>query len=58
MATIKEIAQILGVSNATVSRVLNHDPEISVSEQTRSAILRTADEIGYEKKNNPFVGLG
>ncbi len=50
MATIKEIAQILGVSNATVSRVLNHDPEISVSEQTRSAILRTADEIGYEKK--------
>lgn len=50
MATIKQIAQILGISNATVSRVLNHDPDISVSEQTRNAIFKTAKEIGYTKK--------
>lgn len=56
MATVKQIAQILGISNATVSRVLNHDPAISVSEQTRAAILRTADEIGYKKKKiNPKI---
>lgn len=50
MATIKEIAEMLGFSNATVSRVLNHDPTISVSEQTRAIILKTADELGYRKR--------
>lgn len=56
MATIKQIAQLLGISNATVSRVLNHDPKISVSEQTRAAIFKTADEIGYRKKKiNPKI---
>jgi len=56
MATIKRIAEILGISNATVSRVLNHDPKISVSEQTRAAIFKTADEIGYKKKDiNPKI---
>lgn len=50
MATIKRIAELLGISNATVSRVLNHDPKISVSEQTRAAIFKTAEEIGYKKK--------
>ena len=56
MATIKQIAQILGLSNATVSRVLNHDPNISVSEETRKAIFKTAEEIGYRKKKiNPKI---
>ncbi len=56
MATIKQIAELLRISNATVSRVLNHDPTISVSEQTRAAIFRTADEIGYKKKKiNPKI---
>lgn len=56
MATIKQIAELLGISNATVSRVLNHDPTISVSEQTRAAIFKTADEIGYKKKKiNPKI---
>lgn len=50
MATIKEIAEIVGVSSAAVSRVLNYDEGISVSEETREAIFATAEKIGYMKK--------
>lgn len=50
MATIKEIAEIVGVSSAAVSRVLNYDEGISVSEETREAIFATAKKIGYKKK--------
>jgi len=50
MVTIKQIAQALGVSNVTVSRVLNHDPQISVSKTTREAIFKTAETLGYKKK--------
>lgn len=50
MATIKEIAEIVGVSSAAVSRVLNYDEGISVSEETREVIFATAEKIGYKKK--------
>ena len=50
MATIKEIAEIVGVSSAAVSRVLNYDEGISVSEETREAIFATAEKIGYKIK--------
>ena len=50
MATIKEIAEIVGVSSAAVSRVLNYDEGISVSEEMREAIFATAEKIGYKKK--------
>ena len=40
MATIKDIAEKAGVSQATVSRVLNQDATLSVGEDTRSRILR------------------
>ena len=50
MATIKEIAEIVGVSSSAVSRVLNYDESISVSDETREAIFATADKIGYKKK--------
>ncbi len=50
MATIKEIAELVGVSSAAVSRVLNYDEGISVSEETRNAIFETAEKIGYKKK--------
>lgn len=50
MATIKQIAEMVGVSNATVSRVLNYDESISVSQETRSAIFAAADKLGYKKK--------
>ncbi|HAX73616.1 MAG TPA: LacI family transcriptional regulator [Firmicutes bacterium] len=50
MATIKDIAKKVGVSNATVSRVLNHDEGISVSQEKREDIFRVANELGYKKK--------
>lgn len=50
MATIKDIAKKAGVSIATVSRVLNNDPKISVHEDTRRAILQAAEELQYKKK--------
>ncbi len=50
MATIKEIAQKVGVTSAVVSRVLNYDKTISVSEETRNAIFQVAKELNYQKK--------
>lgn len=47
MATLKEIAGLAGVSSATVSRVLNQDPSLSVTEKTRERVLQTAKELGY-----------
>lgn len=47
MATIKEIAEHAGVSPATVSRVLNNDPYITVKEETREKIVKAAKELGY-----------
>lgn len=48
MATIKEIAQRAGVSSATVSRVLNGDPSLSVTRETRQRVLEAAEELGYK----------
>lgn len=50
MTTIKEIAQKSGFSTATVSRLLNGDPKLSVAAETKSKILRAANELGYWKK--------
>lgn len=56
MATIKEIAEAVGVSSSAVSRVLNYDESISVNEETRNAIFKTAKKLGYQKKViNPSI---
>ena len=49
MATLKDIAQLASVSIATVSRVLNRDQRLSVTEETRHRILTVAEELGYTK---------
>jgi LacI family transcriptional regulator len=43
--TIQDIARLAGVSKATVSRVLNHKPD--VDPVTRERILRIMDEQGF-----------
>ncbi|WP_054022991.1 LacI family DNA-binding transcriptional regulator [Bacillus sp. FJAT-28004] len=48
MATIKDIAQQAKVSIATVSRVLNYDPGISVADETRKRIFEIAQQLNYK----------
>ncbi|NLC78814.1 MAG: LacI family transcriptional regulator [Ruminococcaceae bacterium] len=56
MATIKDIALDAGVSPATVSRVLNHDPTISVNNSTKLRIFESAEKLEYKKKRNSSPG--
>ncbi|KAF1301109.1 LacI family DNA-binding transcriptional regulator [Enterococcus saccharolyticus] len=49
MATIKDIATKAGVSPATVSRVLNYDPELSVGKETKQKIFEVAEALNYTK---------
>jgi LacI family transcriptional regulator len=45
--TIKKIAQELGISHSTVSRVLNDKQSHLVSEATRTRIVQAATRMGY-----------
>ncbi|MBI4922982.1 MAG: LacI family DNA-binding transcriptional regulator [Devosia nanyangense] len=47
MVTLKEIAKAVGVSSATVSRVLNFDQTLSVAPKKRQAIIETAEALNY-----------
>src|SRR5215213_10363885 len=44
---LSEVAKKVGVSEATVSRVLNGKP--GVSQATREAVLTALDVLGYER---------
>ena len=44
-ATLEEVAELAGVSRATVSRVINGKPR--VSRETRVAVERAANRLGY-----------
>lgn len=50
MATIKDISEKTGVSAGAVSRILNNDPYMSVSDETRQKVITAARELGYKKK--------
>jgi DNA-binding LacI/PurR family transcriptional regulator len=45
--TSKDIAARLGISQPTVSRILNGDKQYKVSDRTRELIFSTAAEMGY-----------
>jgi LacI family transcriptional regulator len=45
--TLRELAKQVGVSPSTVSRVLNQDPAVRISEKSRSRILALASATGY-----------
>ncbi|MDA3729975.1 LacI family DNA-binding transcriptional regulator [Niameybacter massiliensis] len=64
MATIKEIADKAGVSITTVSRVLNYDETLNVSEATKQKVFETAEELNYttlrvrkSKSNKYTIGI-
>ncbi|PKG25589.1 LacI family DNA-binding transcriptional regulator [Niallia nealsonii] len=48
MTKMKDVANKAGVSNATVSRILNGDITLSVSEETRKKVLETAESLNYK----------
>lgn len=59
MATLNDIAKKAGVSNATVSRVLNYDQTLSVSPETRKRIFEIAEKLNYSKyKKKPRKKTG
>jgi len=47
LATLADIAHRAGVSSAVVSRVLNKDPALRVSKETRQRVLNAAAEFDY-----------
>ena len=56
MTTLKDIAQKLDVSITTVSRVLNYDKTLSVSDDLRKKILSIATKMNYlTPRNRPRV---
>lgn len=52
MATLKDIATEAGVSLATVSRVLNDDPTLSVKEETKHRIFEIAEKLEYKTSSS------
>ncbi|MEO7223003.1 MAG: LacI family DNA-binding transcriptional regulator [Devosia sp.] len=52
MVTLKEIAKAVGVSTATVSRVLNFDATLSVTAKKRQAIIEAAEALNYATPRN------
>ena len=48
LPTMYDVARLAGVSQPTVSRVLNHnDTAVSISDDTRLRVLAAIDELGY-----------
>lgn len=45
-----EVAKLAGVSHQTVSRVINHSPDVSA--KTREKVQRAIDELGYLPSNS------
>jgi DNA-binding LacI/PurR family transcriptional regulator len=42
------IADALGLSRTTVTKILNRDPKYSASEATRDLVFSTAEKMGYD----------
>ncbi|VFS72838.1 lac repressor [Raoultella terrigena] len=47
--TMNDIARTAGVSQATVSLVLNQSRNIKLSEETRQRVIAVATELGYDR---------
>lgn len=62
MVRIKDVAESANVSTATVSRILNNDPSLSVSGETRRRVLEVVNELNYKpgrrKKTKAFQEQG
>lgn len=54
--TQKDIADKVGLSRTTVTKILNRDPSYITSEKTREKVFKAAEELGYSFKQirRPF----
>lgn len=61
MANIRQVAKLAGVSASTVSRILNDDTSLSVTDQTRTKVLAATKKLNYHIKSKskkcPVVGV-
>lgn len=60
MPTLTQLAKDLGVSTSTISRVLNNDSTLNITETTRNNIIKYANEVGYISKiskSKPIIML-
>lgn len=48
MATLKDIAILTGVSITTISRILNNDTTLNVSNKTKDIVIETANKLNYK----------
>ena len=53
--SIKEIAKEASVSLSTVSRVLNYDQTLSISDEKRHLIVEIAERLEYQSKSSRLV---
>lgn len=52
--TAKDVAELAGVSQTTVSMVLNNYKNISFSDETRQRIFKACEELGYSVSGRTF----
>ncbi|MBU7450234.1 LacI family DNA-binding transcriptional regulator [Leuconostoc citreum] len=52
MVSIRDVARQAGLSPATVSRVLNQDDTLQVTEQTRQRVIEVANKLNYQLKKS------
>ncbi|RMW42320.1 LacI family DNA-binding transcriptional regulator [Lactiplantibacillus pentosus] len=50
MVSIRDIAKMAAVSPASVSRILNHDQNFSINEETRKRVIDIANRMHYSKE--------
>lgn len=50
---IKDIAEKSGVSVSAVSRILNNDPTLSASLETKRKVMKVAKKLGIKKYPKP-----
>lgn len=48
--SMKDVAMLAGVSHQTVSRVINHSPDVSA--QTRARVRKAIQQLGYRPSNS------